>query len=100
MYVWRVVAYCSPFLMQKNGGIKMKISLELLEKEIKQLKKQNKNLLIRCEQAEKYQNEYKNLCAEMKEHKKKYKKETEKLKNIEVQYEEALREIKKRAEME
>lgn len=45
---------------------------KLYEKEIKSLQKKNKELLARCEIAEQYQNEYKEL--------------TEKLKDMELQY--------------
>ncbi|MBO4996494.1 MAG: hypothetical protein J6D02_00665 [Lachnospira sp.] len=38
---------------------------KLYEKEIEALKQQNKNLLARCERAEKYMNEYKKLNKQM-----------------------------------
>lgn len=49
-----------------------KTEKKLYEKEIKSLQKKNKELLARCELAEQYQNEYKELV--------------EKLKKMEIQY--------------
>ena len=40
---------------------KTEISIELYEKEIKKLRDENRKLLARCESAEKYMNEYKEL---------------------------------------
>ena len=51
-----------------------KTEKELYEKEIKKLKTRCGDMEIKLKHAEKYRNEYKELCADLKEKKKKYEK--------------------------
>ena len=51
-----------------------KTEKELYEKEINELKRQNKKLMARCEIAEKYQDEYKSVSEQLKKIKKQHEK--------------------------
>lgn len=68
----------------------------LYEKEIKSLKKQNARILVRCEHAEKYSNEYKKLCEENRMLAQKYRDGIQKLKNLEKGLEAELERLKKK----
>lgn len=59
----------------------------LYEKEISALKKQNANLLARCERAEKYSKDFEALCEQNKRLSKEYKEKIQKLKKLEKELE-------------
>lgn len=76
------------------------ISTELYEKEIKKLREENKKLLARCTNAEKYMNEYKELSKQSKKLIEEYKETCEMAKSLEREYENLLQELVKKNKSE
>ena len=76
------------------------ISTELYEKEIKKLREENKKLLARCTNAEKYMNEYKELSKQSKKLIEEYKETCERAKSLEQEYENLLHELVKNSKEE
>ena len=72
-----------------------KTEKELYEKEINELKRQNKKLMARCEIAEKYQNEYKAVSEQLKKIKKQYERSLNKSENLIREYEKYINNLSK-----
>ena len=71
---------------------KTEISIELYEKEIKKLRDENRKLLARCESAEKYMNEYKELNNKSKKLIQEYGQAKANIEALEKEYEDLLKE--------
>lgn len=71
---------------------KTEISIELYEKEIKKLRDENRKLLARCESAEKYMNEYKELNKKSKKLIQEYGQAKANIEALEKEYEDLLNE--------
>ena len=72
-----------------------KTEKELYEKEINELKRQNKKLMERCEIDEKYQDEYKSVSEQLKKIKKQYERSLNKSENLIREYEKYINNLRK-----
>ena len=79
---------------------KTEISIELYEKEIKKLRDENRKLLARCESAEKYMNEYKELNKKSKKLIQEYGQAKANIEALEKEYEDLLNEAIKKSRNE
>lgn len=79
---------------------KTEISIKLYEKEIKKLRDENRKLLARCESAEKYMNEYKELNKKSKKLIQEYGQAKANIEALEKEYEDLLNEAIKRSRNE
>ena len=72
-----------------------KTEQKLYEKEVKRLRRDNENLRRQLELADRYREEYKELCEETKNMHEKYKEQMESVTKIEKEYTEYLEELKR-----
>ena len=72
-----------------------KTEKELYEKEINELKRQKNKLMARCENAEKYQDEYKSVSEQLKKIKKQYERRLNKSENLIREYEKYINNLRK-----